>query len=73
MKLGGIPEKDNVQPYFIDDSMVEHGCCWDTAIVRRCEIGGGAYGGAIELICECNSDRAKVICDALNATLDVSD
>ena len=57
--------------YYIDNSMVEHKCCWDAAIVRKCETGAGIYGGDIDLICECDSENAQAICDALNAFIKV--
>ena len=50
-------------PYYIDSGMVEHGCCWETAIVRVNDTG------TVELICECREKEAQIICDALNATL----
>ena len=55
--------------YRIDESVVEHGCCWDSAIVRDCEGGKGMYGKDVALICECNSDNADMICEALNASI----
>ena len=56
--------------YYIDKSMVEHGCCWTAAIARKCEPGKGMYGGDIDLVCECNDEHAEEICAALNAALD---
>ena len=56
--------------YYIDKGKGEHGCCWDTAIVRKCDAGKGMYGGDIELVCECNEEHAQEICDALNTALD---
>lgn len=55
--------------YYIDSEMVEHGCCWDTAIVIKCEPGHGMYCKDVALICECNDDMAQIICDALNFRL----
>lgn len=52
--------------YYADKSMVEHGCCWDTAIVRKCKPGEGIYGGDVYLVCECLDENAQQICDALN-------
>ena len=54
-------------PFYIDDASVEHACCWDTAVVQKCEPGKGMYGGDVALICECNEEQAQFICDALNA------
>ena len=62
-----------MERYYIDASMVEHGCCWDTAVVRKCKMGDGMYGKDVELVCECDESRAQVICDALNAALDAGD
>jgi len=59
----------DTDPYYIDDTMVEHGCCWDSAIVRKCKNGEGMYGGDVALICECYSGNAQMICDALNALI----
>ena len=55
--------------YRIDNNYVEHGCCWDSAIVVDCEKGEGMYGHNVALVCECDSDNANVICAALNETL----
>lgn len=55
--------------YRIDDSFVEHVCCWDSAIVRDCTEGRNMHGGGVAMICECDADMADVICSALNATL----
>lgn len=55
--------------YYIDKEMVEHGCCWDTAIVIKCEPGQGKFEGDVDVICECNNDMAQIICDALNFRL----
>lgn len=56
-------------PFRIDTTVVEHPCCWDSAIVRNCTDGFGAYGGDVAFICECDADLAEMICSALNATL----
>lgn len=56
--------------FYIDPKKVEHGCCWTSAILRKCKPGEGQYGLGIELICECNEDLAGRICDALNAQED---
>lgn len=55
--------------YYIDEKMVEHECCWNSAVVRKCEPGRGKYGSDVELICECWSINARFICNALNAAL----
>lgn len=55
--------------YRVDAEFVEHGCCWDSAIVRDCTKGRGMYGKGVALICECDADMAEAICAALNATL----
>ena len=52
--------------YFIDNSMLEHGCCWDTAICCKCEKGEGMYGGDVDVILECCDDKAQFILEALN-------
>ena len=61
--------KNALNHYYIDANFVEHRCCWDTAIVRKCEMGKGMYGKDVELICECNDNLAQEICDALNMML----
>jgi len=61
-----------MERYYIDASMVEHKCCWKTAVVRKCEMGKGMYWGDVELVCECDESSAQMICDALNAALDAS-
>lgn len=38
--------------WYQDDSYVEHGCCWDHAIVRKCKRGEGQYGEGVELLAE---------------------
>jgi len=55
--------------YRIDDLMVEHGCCWDSAIVTDCDEGDGMYGGNVSLVCECNSDMAEIIVNLLNGNV----
>ena len=55
-----------MQRYYIDKSMVEHRCCWDAAIARKCPKGQGNYGSDVRLICECDDVNARFICDALN-------
>lgn len=59
--------------YYVDANEVEHGCCWNAAVVRKCEPGKGMYGGDVELVCECDESRAQLICDTLNAALDAGD
>lgn len=55
--------------FWIDTDMVEHGCCWDTAVVTRCPEGEGQYGTDVSLVCECRNEHAQFICDALNAAV----
>lgn len=56
--------------YYLDESMAEHTCCWDTAVVRKRENGPDKWGRDVERICECRDSNAQMICDALNAYLD---
>ena len=58
-----------MERYYLDNSMVEHGCCWNAAVVRKCKQGGGMYGSDVELVCECEEGNAQLICDALNRAL----
>ena len=58
--------------YRVDNSFVEHGCCWDSAIVRDCKEGLGMYGNGIYMVCECDSFMAEIICNALNSALRVT-
>lgn len=52
--------------YRIDPSCVEHGCCWDAAIVRDW-VPGDPYSAVNPvLICECDQKAAQTICDWLN-------
>jgi hypothetical protein len=55
-----------MERYRVDASFVEHECCWDSAIVINCKKGEGQYGGEVKLICECDSDMAEFIANALN-------
>ena len=66
-------EQINMNRYYIDEDMVEHACCWGSAIVRKCEMGKGMYGLDVDLICECDKNQAQFICDALNSALDQLD
>jgi len=50
----------------VDNSMVEHRCCWDSAIVTDCDEGEGMYGGNVSLVCECDSGMVEIIVKALN-------
>jgi len=52
--------------FYIDNSNVEHGCCWDTAICRKVPKGDGNYGSDYELFVECSSENAEFILAALN-------
>jgi len=52
--------------FYIDANYLEHGCCWDTAIMKRCEKGKGQYGGDAELLLECKDEDAEFICKVLN-------
>lgn len=56
--------------FYIDPKRVEHHCCWNSAIVRKCKKGEGMYGLDIELVCECEAGLAERLCDALNAQED---
>lgn len=56
-------------PYYLDHRMVEHGCCRDMAIARKCEPGQGQYGEDVELVAECRAEDAPTILAALNAAL----
>ena len=62
-----MSQTDLGRKYYIDNSFVEHGCCWGAAIVQKCEKGEGMYGGDVELVCECDPELAEMIRDALNA------
>ena len=58
--------------YRIEPKMVEHGCCWETAIVRNLAPDSefrGMYRKGVALICECDEELAETICEALNSTL----
>lgn len=55
------------EPYRIDPTKVEHGCCWRTAIVREKteeEFKNSPFKTV--LVCECDEDIAQIICNALN-------
>ncbi len=52
--------------YYEDKRMVEHGCCLETAIVRKCSHGHGMYGKGVMLICECDSEHVQAILRGLN-------
>lgn len=54
------------QIFRVDESMVVHTCCWGSAVVRDCEMGEGAYGKDVEVVCECLAENAELICNALN-------
>ena len=56
-------------PFYLDPKMREHGCCWDTAVVRKCRLGEGMYGKDVALIAECRDEDATFIIDALNTAL----
>jgi|SRR5687768_3044654 len=58
-------------PWRIDSDKIEHGCCWDTAIVATVPKGQGNYGEDWSRIAECNDDNARLIAEApdLLATL----
>ncbi len=53
-------------PFYRDDTMLEHRCCWDAAIVRKCEPGKGQYSGDVALVCECREEYVNVILKVLN-------
>ena len=57
-----------VGDYYIDSKYVEHSCCWESAVVRKCD-GTGLYPEGVYLFCECNEGADKIICDALNSAL----
>jgi hypothetical protein len=48
-------------PWRIDSDKIEHGCCWDTAIVATVPKGQGNYGEDWSRIAECNDDNARLI------------
>jgi len=53
--------------WYQDDSYLEHGCCWDHVIVRRCKKGDGQYGGEIELLAELrDQETVDLILKAVN-------
>jgi len=51
---------------YIDNTKVEHGCCWNTAICQKVEKGKGNYGEDWRLVAECNSETAEFIIKAIN-------
>lgn len=58
--------------YRIDNKYIEHKCCWDTAIIYNCEDGKGIYGSNVELLCECDSNDAQLILNALNSYKEIN-
>jgi hypothetical protein len=58
--MGG--EKHTPGPWVIDETKVEHGCCWSTAIFAP--DSNGYYGGPGELVAEANDANAHLIAAA---------
>lgn len=54
--------------YFIDNSHVEHRCCWNAAICIDTMDNCGPQGvRGVNVVAECREEHTQIICDALNA------
>ena len=52
--------------FYIDKNVLEHGCCWDTAICCKTAEGEGQYGKDVAMFVECTEEDASFILAALN-------
>ena len=58
--------KQVLSDFYIDATVLEHGCCWTTAICYKTTEGAGTHDGDVIMLLECDKEDAPFIVTALN-------